>query len=247
MDTTATILIVDDELYLLQFIAQTLNRAGYQVLTAGNGLEALDILKAQPVQLILADIMMPRMNGYQLYERVVENPQWVKIPFLFLSGRAQDSDVRYGKELGVDDYLTKPFNIEDLLAAVRGKLRRAQQRAEAAAQPTAPPGRETGTLALGRLCIDPGRHQAWLNGHSLHLSAREFRLLECLARRPDEVVPLRELIRVTHGLQVDYAEASGLLRPLIRSLRRKLGYSAGELGCIRSVRSIGYQLILPAD
>jgi DNA-binding response OmpR family regulator len=247
MDTTATILVVDDEPYLLQFISQTLNRAGYQVLTAGDGLEALDILKTQPVHLILADIMMPRMNGYQLYERLVENPQWVKIPFLFLSGRAQDSDVRYGKELGVDDYLTKPFNIEDLLAAVRGKLRRAQQRAEAAAQPAAPSSREARTMALGQLRIDPGGHRAWLNGHTLHLSAREFKLLECLARRRDEVVPLPELIQVTHGLQADYAEASGLLRPLVRSLRRKLGYSAGEFGCIQSVRGIGYQLIPPAD
>jgi DNA-binding response OmpR family regulator len=187
------------------------------------------------------------MNGYQLYERVVQDPHWVRIPFLFLSGRAQDSDIRYGKELGVDDYLTKPFNVEDLLAAVRGRLRRARQLAESSAQSTPPSSPQAEILTLGQLRIDCSAHRVWLNEQLHRLSAREFRLLECLARHAGEVVTLPDLVQITHGLATDHVEASGLLRPLVRSLRRKLGYQTGEFGCIESVRGIGYQLIPPCD
>lgn len=247
MNPTAVILVVDDELYLLQFVSQMLSRAGYQVVTACDGFEALETLETHPVDLILADINMPRMNGYQLYERVTQDPRWVKIPFLFLTGRSQDSDIRYGKELGADDYLTKPFNLDDLLAAVRGRLRRAQQLAAQPTQPGPPPGRTTAMLTVGELRIDPAGHRAWLHGRLLSMSAREFKLLEYLARRAGEVVPLPELIQVTHGLKTDHAEAGDLLRPLVRSLRRRLGYPAGELGCIQSVRGVGYQLLPPCE
>ena len=94
------------------------------------------MLKTQPVDLILADIAMPRMNGYQLYEQVRRDPRWVLIPFVFISARALDSDVRYGKALGVDDYLIKPFQLEDLLAVVAGRLRRARELAPAHAVAT---------------------------------------------------------------------------------------------------------------
>ena len=124
METVASILVVDDQLDILDNIGLALEAEGYRVLTATDGVEALDVLQSQPVDLILADIAMPRMNGYQLCERVWKNPQWVAIPFVFLTARALDSDIRYGKALGVDDYLTKPIQPEDLLAAVRGRLRR---------------------------------------------------------------------------------------------------------------------------
>ena len=119
----ASILVVDDHVELLENIELTLEAAGYRVLTARDGMEALEVLRSQPVSLVLADIAMPCMNGYQLYDRIRANPQWVTIPFVFLTARALDSDVRYGKELGADDYLTKPMQPEDLLAAVQGRLR----------------------------------------------------------------------------------------------------------------------------
>jgi CheY-like chemotaxis protein len=107
--SVASILIVDDQLTLRDNVKQLLEETGYRALTASDGVEALAVLQSQPVDLILADIAMPRMNGYQLYERARENPQWVKIPFIFLTARTLDSDIRYGKQLGVDDYLVKPF------------------------------------------------------------------------------------------------------------------------------------------
>jgi DNA-binding response OmpR family regulator len=245
MKTAASILVVDDQPVVLKILRLTLEEAGYRPLIASDGIEALAVLQSQPVDLILADIAMPRVNGYQLYERVRENPQWVAIPFLFLTARALDSDIRYGKELGVDDYLTKPIQPEDLLAAVQGKLRRAQQLAQLPAQPAPSPMLRLRATVVGRLRIEPGQHRAWLDEQPIKLSAREFSLLEYLARRAGDVVSPPELIQVTHGLDADRVEAGALLRPLIRSLRRKLGYPVGEMGCIENVRGVGYRLAPP--
>ena len=267
METVASILVIDDQPTIREVLSWTLEAKGYRVVTASDGIEALDVLKAQPVDLILADIAMPRMNGYQLYEQVVENPQWVAIPFLFLTARALDSDIRYGKALGVDDYLTKPIKPADLLATVRGKLRRAQKKERGLAQSSAQPidsaslgharDRQGGpiprpalgsdVLALGQLRIDLGQYRVWMNGDQIKLSAREFELLKRLAQQANKVVSLQELVKVTHGLDTDHVEAGELLRPLIRSLRRKLGYPGGDLGCIENVRGVGYRLIPPND
>jgi DNA-binding response OmpR family regulator len=188
---------------------------------------------------------MPDMNGYQLYERVVENPQWVMMPFIFLTARALDSDVRYGKELGVDAYLTKPFRKDDLIITVHGRLRRARQLADAFAQAVRQPMVEKDVMSLGKLRIDLEQHRVWLGGRQVNLSAREFQLLACLARQEHKVVPVQDLVQATHNLRVGHNEASSLLRPLVRSLRRKLGYSSGQMGCIQNVRGVGYQLIAP--
>jgi DNA-binding response OmpR family regulator len=249
MDPLATILIVDDQPEILENIELILSIEGYRVLAAADGPQALDLLRAHAVDLILADIAMPRMNGYQLFERVRENPQWVPIPFLFLSARAMDSDIRYGKELGADDYLTKPIQPEDLLAAVQGRLRRARELASVSPAPPAPPGPPSASQALdlGWLRIDPAQHRAWMAGEPLKLSAREFLLLTYLAQRVDQVVSAQELIQVTHELDTDRVEAGSLLRPLVRTLRRKLGYAVGEMGCIENVRGVGYRLSAPGD
>jgi two-component system response regulator VanR len=243
--SVATILVVDDQSALRDNVKQTLEEAGYQVLTAADGVEALNILQAQPMDLVLADIAMPRMNGYELYERVRRNPQWIKVPFIFLTARTLDSDIRYGKQLGVDDYLVKPFQLEDLLATVEGKLRHARQLAQLESHVESRQSLEQHVLTIGRLIIDSDQYRVWLDGRPVRLSAKEFALLEYLARRAGKLVPPRELIRITHKLDTDDQEAGTLLRPLVRSLRRKLGYRAGEMGCIETVRSVGYQLIAP--
>ncbi len=126
---SAAILTVDDQQELLDSIALTLRAAGYTVLAVSDGFDALEVLAfAQRVDLILADIAMRRMNGYQFYQQVRENRAWVAIPFLFLTARAMDSDIRYGKELGVDDYLTKPIQPRGSVGRCAG---------QAAAHPTA--------------------------------------------------------------------------------------------------------------
>jgi DNA-binding response OmpR family regulator len=247
METATSILVVDDEENVRNCLRQILEAAGFRALTARDGIEALDVFESQPVDLVLSDIAMPRMNGYQLHERMVGDPQTVAIPLIFVTARALDSDIRYGKELGVDDYVTKPFRHEDLMATVRGRLRRARELDAAQGRS---PSRSTGradVLQLGQLRMDARHHLVWMDGEQISLSAREFKLLEALAHQESRVVPFRELVQASHGLDTDRADASALLRPLIRSLRRKLGYAAGQTSCIENVRGVGYQLIPPTQ
>jgi DNA-binding response OmpR family regulator len=205
------------------------------------------VLEQEPVDLILADIAMPEMNGYQLYERVRSNPRLAIVPFVLLTARKLDSDIRYGKELGVDDYLTKPIRSADLLASVRGKLLRAQQMRQLTAVRPSRPAPESACLSVGPLQVNPEQHRAWMSGKEVKLSAKEFALLAYMADREDMPLPPQELIRVTHRLETDPVDAGSLLRPLIRSLRRKLGYAVGEMGCIENVRGVGYRLVFPHD
>jgi DNA-binding response OmpR family regulator len=247
-NTQESILVVEDEAYVRECICAILRRAGYRVLTAHDGLKALEVLASQPIDLILADITMPEMNGYQLYESVAANAAWVHIPFIFLTARAMDSDVRYGKALGVDDYVTKPFHNNDLLASVQGRLRRARQRSAAMPSHVVSTGRQPPhVLTYGELDIDLEKHRVWTTGETVSLSVREFRLLACLVENRGRVVPHQELVRATHNLDTDKTEAGSLLRPLIRSLRRKLGYRTGQMGCIRNLRGVGYEFVAPTS
>ena len=126
------VLVVDDNLELVDAVKLTLEMEGYQVLTATNGPEALGILERITPDLMLADIMMPEMDGYQLYERVHQDERWTRMPFVFMTAKTDKADIQRGKEMGADDYITKPFDPEDLVAAVRGRLKRM---AELAGQP----------------------------------------------------------------------------------------------------------------
>ena len=124
------ILVVEDEPGIRNGVADLLQIQGFSVMTATNGVEALSMMDEEVPDLIVADIMMPEMNGYQFYQRVRSNSEWLWVPFIFLSAKGEGEDVRFGKELGVEDYLIKPFNAEDLLAAVLGCLKRFHQLAE---------------------------------------------------------------------------------------------------------------------
>jgi len=118
------VLVIDDNPELVDGVKLTLEMEGYQVLTAKTGQEALTVLERMTPDLILADIMMPQMDGYELYERVHQDERWVQVPFIFLTAKTDKQDIRHGKEMGVDDYITKPFDPQDVVAAVRGRLKR---------------------------------------------------------------------------------------------------------------------------
>jgi RNA polymerase sigma factor (sigma-70 family) len=120
----ACILVVEDDHSVLNAIEDMLRAHGFDVCTALDGFQALEIIKSETPDLILADIVMPGMNGYQFYHRVRSYEEWTWIPFIFLTAKDSADDIRYGRELGVDDYIVKPFELGDLLAAVLGKLGR---------------------------------------------------------------------------------------------------------------------------
>jgi DNA-binding response OmpR family regulator len=244
MTEKTMILVVDDDILLRQALISTLIDAGYEVMQAGDGRQALAILEQEPVDLIIADVSMPGMNGYQLLAETQKDSRFVAIPFLFMSGRVLDSDVRYGLELGADHYLLKPMNFEDLLAMVRGKLHRSKQMSRylnlsADAKPSEV------VMDIGRLHIHLDQHRVLFAERDISLSATEFKLLVYLAENANVVVSPQDIVKETHGLDTDHIEASNLVRPLIRSLRRRLGYKTGETGCIENVRGVGYKLVPP--
>ncbi|NPV67650.1 MAG: hybrid sensor histidine kinase/response regulator [Anaerolineae bacterium] len=122
----ATLLVVEDDIHLLQGIRDILEIEGYQVVTASSGVEGLEVLHSmpKPPDLIISDIMMPRMDGYQFFEAVRASEEWLDIPFVFLTAKGEKHDVRLGKRLGADDYVIKPMDPEDLLVVVESKLKR---------------------------------------------------------------------------------------------------------------------------
>jgi signal transduction histidine kinase len=124
MMADALIMVVEDDLALLEGIRELLELSGYRALTASNGREALDLLEKELPDLIISDIMMPEMDGYEFHSAVREIGRLTSIPFIFLTARGEKSDIRRGRSSGADDYITKPFDDEDLLAAIRGKLAR---------------------------------------------------------------------------------------------------------------------------
>lgn len=128
MSASPTIMLIDDEQVVLKFLKKVLERHGYKTLTAENGKQSLEILEdqPQPPDLIISDINMPEMDGYSFYETLTQDLRWRYIPFVFASGLSQPEEIRLAKKMGVDDYLTKPINIEDLLAVVEGKLKRSR-------------------------------------------------------------------------------------------------------------------------
>ena len=243
MESQALVLVVDDSKDSRICVQRILADAGFRVATAEDGEEALDVLSRECVDLILADIAMPRMNGYQLFEAVMQEPAWVAVPFIFFSARTLDSDVRYAKLMGVDDYITKPFRAHELLTAVRGRLQRARLIQQSAPRVQTEDGSGNGAMVFGGLQIQPDTYDVTMDGQSVAVSTREFQLLLCLAENRGQVVPLTEIVKSTHNLETDPQDAGTLIRPLIRSVRRKLGYAPGQWGCIRSVRAVGYQMV----
>lgn len=239
------VLIVDDDVNTLDFLRLLLQQYGYEIFAARDGCEALELLETQPVDLILADVAMPRLNGYQLCQQVksAANPHLALTPIVLMSCRTLDSDIRYAKALGADDYLTKPFVIEDLLAVVEGKLLAAERLRTLFVQQSG--GSQTMTLIINQqqVQLDYRQHRAWVGEVEVDLTAREMFLLEKLARQPNEVVSLADLVKATHELTTDYQEASQLVRPLIRTLRHKLKSHLGEDPCIKNVRARGYLLL----
>jgi two-component system sensor histidine kinase/response regulator len=127
MSDQATILIVDDDPNILESVGDVMRIAGYKLVMAPNGVKALQALQYHQPDLIVSDIMMPEMDGYQFYDAVRRNPAWISIPFIFLSAKGEQKDIRHGYQLGADHYITKPFEPEDLVVAVQNRLRRVEE------------------------------------------------------------------------------------------------------------------------
>jgi DNA-binding response OmpR family regulator len=220
------ILVVDDEKLLVKGIKFNLENDGYEVAAAYDGEEAVELAKSGEFDLIILDIMMPKLSGLEACMMIRE---FSNVPIIMLTAKGDDMDKLIGFEQGTDDYLTKPFNILELKARIRALLRR-----------SAPPEakEEVGRITCGDITLDSGERNAYKNGKPVELTAREFDLIELLMRNPGHVYSRENLLDIIWGY-----EYQGEIRTVdvhVRRLREKLERVPAQPEYIMTKWGVGY-------
>jgi len=224
-DAGRCLLVVDDETQLLNLIAYAARAAGYTVRTATTGAEAMRQLADHAVDLVVLDVVLPDADGHDLCRRIRARSQ---VPVLFLTVRADQTDVIAGLEAGGDDYMPKPFRVEELLLRINAILRRV--------------GESPKVLNVGRLELLLDTHEANVDGMAIDLTPLEFRFLRFLAANHDRVLSVPELVRAVWDL-VPVGAHDAVVKSIVYRIRQKLdgAGSRNELE-LRNVRGVGYQL-----
>ena len=225
----AKILVVDDERVLVKGIKFNLENEGYEVSTGSNGEEAVELARTGEFDLIILDLMMPKIDGLQACMRIRE---FSTVPIIMLTARSEDADKIIGFECGADDYVTKPFNILELKARIRAMLRRA-----GAAEKKE---KEADRLQVGCIALDVASRSAWRDGEAVELTAKEFDLAELFLRNPGRVYSRENLLDLVWGY-----EYMGELRTVdvhVRRLREKLEPDPANPDYILTKWGVGYYL-----
>jgi two-component system, OmpR family, response regulator len=223
------ILVVDDEPRITDLVAMALRYEGFEVETAGTGRAGLKKVEEFRPALIVLDVMLPDMDGFAVTERLAADR--VKVPILFLTARDAVEDKVRGLTLGGDDYVTKPFSIEELVARIRALLRR-----------TDPVG-ESGPLVFVDLELDDQTHEVRRAGTPVDLTATEFRLLRYLMQNAPRVLSKAQIL--DHVWQYDFGGDANIVETYVSYLRRKIDGIGQPL--IQTVRGVGYRLAAPRD
>lgn len=222
-----TLLLVDDDTTLLRFLTEYLEREGYSVRTAERGQAALrEFYEARP-DIVVLDVMMPGMDGWEVCARLRE---LADTPVILLTAKTSEADKLRGFRLGVDDYITKPFSLAELGARLRAVLARTAGRRSG----------QTSVLQVGGLAVDLGRREATLDGRAVELTPTEFRLLACLAAHPGQAVSQADLVKEAWGGLRQ--ETGSALRRYIWFLRQKLETDPDHPERLLTVRGFGYRL-----
>ncbi len=224
------ILIVEDEPDIVELLRYNLTRDGYEVLQATTGEAALDIIKESSPDLMLLDLMLPRIDGLEVCRRVRGDGEHKHLPIIMLTAKGEEVDIVTGLELGADDYITKPFSPRILLARVRAVLRRNDADL---------PG-DNDAIQIHNLSIHPGRHEVTVDGEPVTLTRTEFQVLHYLARRPGWVFTRYQIVDAVHG--DDYIVTERSVDVQIVGLRKKLGVAGKH---IETVRGVGYRFGAP--
>jgi DNA-binding response OmpR family regulator len=225
---SATILLVDDEESVQKLLTFPLERDGYRVLQARDGLEALERFQREPVDLVVLDLMLPKADGLEVCKRLRATST---VPIIMLTARDDELDKVLGLELGADDYITKPFSIREFRSRVRALLRRASAPRQ--------PGREPDTIEVDGLRVDPSRRTVEVDGRSVQLTYVEFELLKTLAERPGHVFTRARLLEALWGDSA-YREPR-TIDVHVRHLREKLERKPDQPELIHTVRGVGYR------
>ena len=230
MTSQAKILLIEDEEDVVVLLRFRFEQEGYEVLSAANGVEGLRILQQEHPHLVLLDVMMPRMNGWETCKRI---RQYSDVPIIMLTALGQEADKVRGLEMGADDFVTKPFSLAELIARVRAALRRGRQ-----------PLSENVTVQIDeRLIVDRAQRQVVVDGQKTELSPTEFRILDCFLDNQGRILTHQSLLTQVWGWE--YLDETDYLKVYIHHLRKKIEENPGKPSYIVTERGLGYRFQAP--
>lgn len=222
-----TVLAVDDDIYALRMLKRTLELGGYEVLTAGSGKQALELIFAENLALVLLDIMMPDLDGYAVCRRIRE---FSRVPVIIITARNAAEDVAKGLELGADDYIIKPFSSVELAARVKALLRRSQLSEK----------KGEGLFQVRGLAIDATSHLLTLNGRDIALTAIEYRIISYLAQNAGRILTPDQILTRVWG--EEYSGENHILQVNIARIRRKVEKNSKNPEYIVTRPGLGYMM-----
>lgn len=230
--TDARVLVVDDEPDILSILVYQFSREGFRVSTAVNGQSAITTAVEERPDVVILDLMLPGIDGYEVLSRLRKNERTASIPVILLTARREEEERIRGFEVGADDYVTKPFSPRELILRVEALLRRSQ----------ADPIARSRTLKLGPVELDREAHRAFSGGEEIDLTPIEYRLLEVMMERRGRVQTRRQLLQT--AWQTNAQIETRTVDMHVARLRSKLG-DAGQM--LETVRGIGYRFCLPGE
>ena len=222
------ILVVDDEMSIVNILKVNLEKGGYDVLTAMDGEEGLITALTEDVDLVLLDVMLPKMDGFEVCKKIRQKSE---VPILMLTARSEEIDKILGLELGADDYVTKPFSVRELMARVKANLRRTVSQGD-------DKGASDGDIKIGEISINTERYELRKNGKPIELTLREFELVKFLAETPNRICSRDTILRKVWGYE--YVGDDRTVDVTISRLRDKIEDNAGEPKYIMTRRGVGY-------
>lgn len=227
------ILTADDDPQILRLVTRNLELDGYEVVSATDGAQALERFETQRFDLGILDVMMPQLDGFTVLARVRE---FSSVPIIMVTARGQDQDKIHGLDLGADDYLAKPFSVEELLARVRSVLRRSQF------STASPDGQNVSpVVAIGELAIDFAQHRVTVSSQEIELTPIEYRLLAYLAQNAGRVITQDLLLEHVWG--EEYIGESHLLQVNVNRLRHKIEQDPANPRYLQTKTGVGYRLV----
>lgn len=232
-----TILIVDDETTIVDMLVYNLQKEGYNTLQANDGEEAVNIALNQKPDLVLLDIMLPKMDGLAVCKRI---RQTLNIPILMISAKDEEIDKILGLELGADDYITKPFSVRELMARVKANLRKAEVTNKASSENESENKVDTNVIIVGDLSLDLNKFEVKVRGEVMDLTLREFEVLKYLANQPGQVVTREILLEKVWGYE--YYGDIRTVDVTVRRIREKIEKDTSNPKILITKRGVGYYI-----
>ena len=232
-----TILIVDDETTIVDMLVYNLQKEGYNTLQANDGEEAVNIALSQKPDLVLLDIMLPKMDGLAVCKRI---RQTLNIPILMISAKDEEIDKILGLELGADDYITKPFSVRELMARVKANLRKAEITNKASSENESENKADTNVITVGDLSLDLNKFEVKVRGEVMDLTLREFEVLKYLANQPGQVVTREILLEKVWGYE--YYGDIRTVDVTVRRIREKIEKDTSNPKILITKRGVGYYI-----